>query len=126
VGDYEAEGTKTSFTLPREEKASDIATHNLFFRCSDCCVHVHTVRRNVKPLQRKCAHSNVFLWYPLFPRRLLRSWHERFVQRHNLAKLLCPKNGHYLRKKTVITIQWRAEVWWCPGRLRDWMPPTKA
>jgi len=21
--------------------------------------------------------------------------------------------------------QWRAEVWWCPGRLLDWMPPTK-
>jgi len=20
---------------------------------------------------------------------------------------------------------WRAEVWWCPGRLLDWMPPTK-
>jgi len=19
--------------------------------------------------------------------------------------------------------QWRAEVWWCPGRLLDWMPP---
>jgi len=21
--------------------------------------------------------------------------------------------------------QWRAEVWWCPGRLLDWCPPTK-
>jgi len=21
--------------------------------------------------------------------------------------------------------QWRAEVWWCPGRILDWMPPTK-
>jgi len=21
--------------------------------------------------------------------------------------------------------QWRAEVWWCHGRLLDWMPPTQ-
>jgi len=21
--------------------------------------------------------------------------------------------------------QWRADVWWCPGRLLDWIPPTK-
>jgi len=23
----------------------------------------------------------------------------------------------------INTAQWRAEVWWCPGRLLDWMPP---
>jgi len=22
-------------------------------------------------------------------------------------------------------LQWRAEVWWCPGRLLACMPPTK-
>jgi len=22
-------------------------------------------------------------------------------------------------------VQWRAEVWWCPGRLLDCIPPTK-
>ena len=26
----------------------------------------------------------------------------------------------------VTQSQWRAEVWWCPGRLLDWMPPYQS
>jgi len=31
----------------------------------------------------------------------------------------------FLKWLIVIQQQWRAEVWWCPGRLLDWMPPPK-
>jgi len=27
--------------------------------------------------------------------------------------------------KVIMRLQWRAEVWWCPGWLLDCMPPTK-
>jgi len=26
-------------------------------------------------------------------------------------------------KRSLHKYQWRAEVWWCQGRLLDWMPP---
>ena len=44
---------------------------------------------------------------------------------HASATALLVKLGLFSLLGRSKSVQWRAEVWWCPGRLRDCMPPTK-
>jgi len=42
-----------------------------------------------------------------------------------LSSPLLSWNFANFRYFSYLRMQWRAEVWWCPGRLLDWMPPYK-
>jgi len=116
--------------LKKWGEASPVSCSNYFAFLSGGCIGVARGTKGAMAPQIFGKYSDFVLWEAFFQIKCYSPKIKHFAPPNFWAGYTTGRMAHCYSAivvwKNVLHHQWRAEVWWCPGRLFDLCPPLKS